>query len=240
MGKPIFILIFTMLTSVLTAQVNELGLLLGGSNHVGDVGSSKVFRPFSSASGLIYKFNKTPRIAYRASLSKLNINPDDADSYNEVQHSFENSINKSITELSVGIEINFFEYNLAYRGQERTPYLFLGLAAIQFKAAQSTAPSVDPEIIVNYENERSLAIPFGIGYKTRLYGRFALAIETRVQYTFTDNLDDGQFISEEILAADHPNKEKFNNSATNDWYTFTGISLVYTFGRPACYNSRIR
>ncbi|MFC2110406.1 DUF6089 family protein [Bacteroidota bacterium] len=240
MAKPILILIFTMLTSLVTAQVNELGLILGGSNHFGDVGTSTFIRPNSLASGVIYKFNKTPRVAYRASLSKLVISPDDADSFNEIQNSFKSSLNKSITELSLGFEFNFYEYNLAYREQEGTPYLFLGLSAIQFDAAQSLATSVLPNINVNYAKERTLAIPFGIGYKRKLFGKLAFAIETRIQYTFTDNLDDGKFISEEILPINYPNKEKFNNPKTNDWYSFTGISLVYTFGRPACYTSTIR
>lgn len=221
----------------INAQINELGVFIGGSNYIGDIGASTYLRPNAFASGIIYKYNKTPRIAYRASYTNMGINPDDSDSSNEVQNFFQNSFSKNISELAVGIEFNFFEYNLANRGQTATPYLFVELAAFQYKAAKSIAPSVAPDVAINYENNRGMAIPFGIGYKRSLFGKFAFAIEARIRYTFTDDLDDGLFIKENIIdPSSIVEKAKFNNANTNDWYMATGISIVYTFGRPACYS----
>ncbi len=65
----------------------------------------------------------------------------------------------------------------------------------------------------------------GVGYKSIIYGKLAFAIEARVNYTFTDGID--------FTTTDLPAFNFGGNS--NDWYMFTGISLVYTFGRPACY-----
>lgn len=71
----------------------------------------------------------------------------------------------------------------------------------------------------------SIAIPFGVGFKTKLSGNFAISLETKFRYTFEDDLD---FISNNSL--------DFNTEGnSNDWYMFTGVSLIYTFGRPACY-----
>jgi hypothetical protein len=221
----------------INAQINEIGIFLGGSNYVGDIGASTYIRPNSFASGIIYKYNKTPRLAYRASLTNMGINPDDSDSSNEVQNFFQNSFSKNISELAVGIEFNFFEYNLANYRQRSTPYLFFELAAFQYKKAESIAPSVAPTVNINYTTERGIAIPFGIGYKTSLFGKLAISLEARIRYTFTDDLDDGLFIKENIIdPSSIVEKAKFNNPNTNDWYMATGISIVYTFGRPACYS----
>lgn len=237
MVKKNLIWIFIVFSSLLNAQVNEVGIWLGGSNLIGDVGATLFINPKSAANGLVYKYNKNPRIAYRIGLTNLTLDLNDAEATNEIQQSFQVSLQKTITELSVGIEFNFFEYNLATRKQHQTPYLFLGLAALQYKAAQSTSVLVSRDNRVNYENERSLAIPFGIGFKRQLFRNIAFALETRWQYAFKDNIDDSSFIAENLLPNTLSEKSKFNNNTTNDWYTFTGISLVYTFGRPACYTT---
>lgn len=237
MGKKGILWILIAFSTLLNAQVNEVGIWLGGSNLIGDVGSTLFINPNSFASGITYKYNKNPRIAYRIGLTNLSLDLNDADAQNKIQQSFQVSVKKSLTELSAGIEFNFFEYNLASRRQFQTPYFFLGLTALQYKTAKSTSVLVAPNKRVNYENERTLAIPFGIGYKRRLFRNFAFAIETRWQYTFKDNLDDGDFIAENIIPDTFSEKAKFNNNTTNDWYTFTGISLIYTFGRPACYST---
>ena len=40
-----------------------------------------------------------------------------------------------------------------------------------------------------YGRKTSYAIPLGIGYKSKLYGTLAFAIETKFRYTFEDDLD---------------------------------------------------
>ena len=71
----------------------------------------------------------------------------------------------------------------------------------------------------------ALALPIGIGIKSKLVGNLAISLETRFRYTFGDDLDS---VSEE--------NRIFNiEGNSSDWYMFTGVSLIYTFGRPACY-----
>ena len=77
----------------------------------------------------------------------------------------------------------------------------------------------------NLTRNTSVAIPFGIGYKTKVYGKIAFAIETTFRYTFTDKLD---FSTSQFSELDF-------GGTSNDWYMFSGVSLVYTFGRPACF-----
>ena len=78
-----------------------------------------------------------------------------------------------------------------------------------------------------FDNKNSFAIPFGVGIKSKLAGSLAISLETRVRYTFDDDLD---FTTENI-----PNLNFGSNNS--DWYMFTGISFIYTFGRPPCYTN---
>ena len=91
---------------------------------------------------------------------------------------------------------------------------------------------VDEEIApeeYSYKNNISYSVPFGLGYKTKIFGKFALGVEVGMRYTFTDDID---YNNSNIPALD------FGNPKNNDWYVFSGINLVYTFGRPPCYAPR--
>ena len=59
--------IFSLLVSSLGfSQIYEIGGFLGGSNFIGDVGSSKFVNPNSLAFGGVLKWNRSPRHSYRA------------------------------------------------------------------------------------------------------------------------------------------------------------------------------
>ena len=64
-----------------------------------------------------------------------------------------------------------------------------------------------------------------IHQKTKIIEKIAFAVETTVRYTFTDELD---------FTTSRFSQLNFGGTS-NDWYMFSGISLVYTFGRPACF-----
>jgi hypothetical protein len=46
------------------SQIHEVGVFLGGSNYIGDVGSTNHIAP-NEPFGILYKWNKSPRHAYR-------------------------------------------------------------------------------------------------------------------------------------------------------------------------------
>ena len=47
------------------SQFHELGLFLGGSNYIGDIGTDRYIDPNSPALGLVYKWNVTDRYSLR-------------------------------------------------------------------------------------------------------------------------------------------------------------------------------
>jgi hypothetical protein len=97
-------------------------------------------------------------------------------------------------------------------------------AAFNYNAVRSETPP--GSLQYNYESKTAYAIPFGLGYKTKLVTDFAIAVEIRARYTFVDDID---YNNQKI------NSVKFGNPDSNDWYVLSGISLVYSFGRPPCY-----
>lgn len=233
MKKNLILLVVIWFTTNSYAQRHEFGPVYGGSNYVGDIGPSTLIRPNAPATGLIYKFNRNPRISYRAAFTTMKIIASNSESNNEIRQLFDVSINKTITELTAGIDFNFLEYEISHWNRTHTPYLIFELAAFHYKKAEGTVDNI------TYNSQIGVALPFGVGYKAQLLDNFVLGFEIRVRYSFTDDLDDSQFYKNEILK-DHPENGKFGNASTNDWYAFTGLTLTYTFGRPIYYTTRRR
>nr|WP_278008627.1 DUF6089 family protein [Flavobacterium gyeonganense] len=64
----------------LNAQINEIGVFLGGSNFIGDVGRTTYIAPEKPAIGILYKWNKSPRHSYRFSYTQSRITGNDRES----------------------------------------------------------------------------------------------------------------------------------------------------------------
>jgi hypothetical protein len=222
MKKIVLIIVFACATTTSNSQINEIGLFFGGSNYIGDVGPEYYINPNNLMGGVIYKWNVNPRISFRGTFTYTKISSDDANATNRERYFRGIHFSNSIKELAVGMEFNYFEYNLDDFRKSQTPYLLIEFAAFNYNIVDSeTAP-----MQYNYKSKTSFAVPFGIGYKTRLMTDFALALEIRARYTFEDDLD---YNNNNISSL------QFGNPNSNDWYILTGLSLVYTFGRPPCY-----
>ena len=220
MKKQFLIYIFTLTTTVVSAQLFEAGAFLGGSNYVGDIGSTIYINPNRIAIGGIAKFNYTPRITFRGTMIYTRLHASD----NKAQSSFRQNrvppllFSNSIVEGSLGIEFSFFKYSLSKVGYTHTPYIIAQIGAVNYSVNS-----------INAEKKRvtSLVFPFGIGYKMKLARNIGIAFETSFRYTFKDVIDGN---NHEIPGLD------FGSANSDDWYTFTGITIVYAFGRPGCYS----
>lgn len=222
MKKLIYFISFICITTTSKAQINEIGVFVGGSNYFGDIGSEFYINPNNLMGGIIYKYNLNPRMALRGTFTYAEISADDADATNTARQQRGLRFTNSIKELAVGLEYSYFPYNLSTYNQTHTPYILLEIAAFNYNVVTGeTAPQE-----YQYSSKTSVAIPFGLGYKFKIAREFAMAFEVRTTYTFTDEIDYNN--------SDIPSLT-FGNPNNNDWYTFTGISFVYTFGRPPCY-----
>jgi hypothetical protein len=223
MKNCILLLILISFSNVALGQMYEVGISVGGSNYVGDIGRTSYVYPNKIAGAAFFKYNKNPRMALRATYSYLPIEANDLDADTDFRRDRGLNFKNTINELAVGLEYNFYEYDLSTPGKTWTPYILLELAAFNYQYITSE-PQPDQ---YEYNSKNSFAIPFGVGFKSKLSGSFAFALETKFRYTFEDDLD---YNNEKIA--------KLNFGGTgNDWYMFTGFSLIYTFGRPACYTN---
>lgn len=219
----IFFFILTIQLS--QSQTHEIGVFLGGSNFIGDVGATDYIAPNQLAIGGIYKWNRSSRHSFRASLMYTDLEMNDLKSDDPRRKERGYKLNNSIVEASVGLEFTFFDFNLHDGKNKATPYLYSGITVAYhdnyfFPNGQLTS-----------ENTSSFAygIPMVFGVKAKFMESFVLAAEIGARYTFSDEIDGS--------APDYDNDAStaFGNKNNNDWYMFTGLTLTYTFGRKPCY-----
>ena len=216
MKKIVFVFLFFFSSYSVFAQINEVGIFAGGSNYIGDIGRTNYIFPNSFAVGAVYKWNMHPNFSLRASYTYSKISADDSNSDNSFRKYRGLSFSNDVHELVAGIEYHFFKYNLSKTGHTNTPYLF---------AMAGTVNYGDP----NGGRSFNFALPFGAGYKTILAPNVGIGIETGFRYTFQDNIDGYPY-------AEYDQNGNYQiNPNNNDWYVFTGITLVFAFGREGCY-----
>ncbi len=222
--KRIFLFIFILGLTKSNAQINEIGVFLGGSNYIGDVGKTNYVNPNELAYGLIYKWNKSPRHAWRFSYIQSKITANDLDSKVPGRYLRGYNFENNIKELSAGLEFNFFDFNLHEFGTKITPYIYTGLSYTNYDELYVLNGITKKDI-----NHGTFAIPMTVGLKSNITKEWILGFEIGARYTMTDNLDGS--------LPRNPNLQslKFGNINSNDWYVFTGFTLTYTFGQKPCY-----
>lgn len=217
MKKLILFISFICITTTSNAQIYEIGIVVGGSNYFGDVGSEYYINPNNLMGGAIFKWNVNPQVALRGNFTYSQLSGEDYNASSEARQARDIRFVSNIKEFAVGIEYSFFKYNIDNFKQKQTPYLLFQLAAVNYD--------------VNIGTKTTMSIPFGIGYKTRIARDFAMAFELRTAYTFTDELDDRNKDNNNVWTP----AANLGNPNNNDWYTFLSVSFVYAFGRPPCY-----
>lgn len=214
--------LFCCLTSF--GQIHELGVFVGGSNYIGDVGSMDYLAPNDVALGVLYKWNKSTRHSWRFSYTQATITAKDVDSKapNRKLRGFE--IKNNIKEISAGLEFNFLDFDLHQSDFVFSPYVYSGISTFIYNET----------FVLNKESKEdyrdfSFAIPMVVGVKAKIANQLVLGLETGARYTFTDNLDGSNPENKNLESL------QFGNLNNKDWYIFTGFTLTYTFGKNPCF-----
>ena len=170
--KFLFILIFSFQFSY--SQIYEVGFFLGKSNFIGDVGNTKFINPIYNdvnpdwVSGLSLKWNRSPRHSYRFSYISGDLVANDLKSKDPRRVERGYYFNTPLSEISLGMEFNFFDYNLHESGIKYTPYIFTGITYTKFDKLTH-----QNNIILNTGNKsNSFGIPFILGFKYRFLKHF--------------------------------------------------------------------
>ncbi len=224
--KTILSTLFIMSISSLSySQIYEVGGFLGGSNFIGDVGSTQFIDPNSYALGGVLKWNRSPRHSFRASLmfSTLSANDNSSDDPKRVNRGY--YFDTSIIEASLGLEFTFFDFNLHSGTPQSSPYIYTGIS-------MANHPNFffnNNMLIDEKTKSNAYGIPITLGFKTTVINQIVIAVELGARYTFSDEIDGSKPDSEENQIA------RFGNFNNNDWYMFSGLIITYTFGRKPCY-----
>lgn len=222
--RQILIVIFLCASFMLGAQTYEVGVFAGGANTISDVGRTSYILPSGPAFGGIFKWNKSKRYAWRGTLIYGEFTADDTKSNTTSREQRGYVVANSVLEGSLGLEVNFVDYNLHELGPAFTPYLYTGLTYFRYDYNYFNG-GVLQDIS---QKDGSFAIPMTAGFKYRINQFLIFGAEIGARYTFTDNLD-----------ASNPEGSnfeqfRFGNIFSDDWYVFSGVTLTYTFGRKLC------
>ena len=207
MIRKIILLIFFFNTVHIFSQDNEIGIFAGGSNYIGDVGPTTYISPFSyNAStnyvgGVIFRKNFNERISARAKFNYSKIGssdnwPQTADYRNERGKYFKNKI----IEFGLGIDFNFFEFDVFESSLQMTPYISTGISyflydALRYQQTESKA--------IKYADAYNLSLPITLGYKIKPLKDFIIAFEITANHSYTDNLDGSRPSEKQLSSSDY-------------------------------------
>ncbi len=208
------------------SQIYEVGMFIGGSNFIGDVGATDYISPNTAALGLMLKWNRSPRHSWRVSLiySDLKGYDKDSDDPRRVKRNYE--FDSSLLEISAGMEFTFWDFDLHTSGLKITPYLFSGITTARH---DNFFYDQNGEIVDENTSSWAFGIPMVLGVKSNITNNIILGFEVGARYTFSDEIDGS------VPDGDFNEQFSFGNTNSNDWYVFTGFTVTYTFGERPCY-----
>lgn len=221
--KWFFILVFISATA--HAQVFEAGVFVGGSNGISDVGSNLYVNPNSEAYGIIFKWNKSLRYAWRISASQTQLIMDDSKSSIVSRENRAYRFDGQLRDITAGLEVNFNSFELHRFNSSWTPYIATGLSYYQYQDSYFNTVS---QQFKSLGTKDKFALPIIIGLKIKATKFIVLAIESGIRYSFNDNLDGSHPIDLGLTPY------VFGNTSSKDWYVFSGMTITYTFGKKPC------
>ncbi|MDB9966603.1 DUF6089 family protein [Flavobacteriaceae bacterium] len=234
MKRKIIHVIILFISMTVFSQNNEIGVFIGGSNYIGDVGPTTYIHPFSynlstnAVAGIIFRKNLNERIALRAKLNYSKIGssdnwPNTVEYRNKRGRYFKNVL----TEFGVGIDFNFIEFDIYNSSLQMTPYISTGINFFNYNALRYEIGELKAD---QYGKGSNISVPITIGYKLKPLRNFIIGFEITANTSFTDNLDGSYPIDKYLVSS-----EIFGSTLSKDWYVFSGITLTYLFGNKKCY-----
>jgi hypothetical protein len=202
----ILFITFSCYSNRISAQGIELGIMLGGSNYMGDLSNDGiVLGETHPAAALIGRYNLHEKWSLKGEIGYGQISGTDKNGNTDQKKMRNLSFYSTILEASVQIEFNLVRNSLRYatRTRRAIPYVFAGIGLFNFNpkadlngASYELQPlGTEGQGTTNYNDRKKYGltqpmIPFGIGVRKKLTPRLSLGIEIGARYTFTNYLDD--------------------------------------------------
>ncbi len=243
MNKNNFYLIVCLISINCFSQNNEIGLFVGGTNYIGDVGPTRYIDPGrfegsrtksltnNYAFGVLYKKHFNDRIAARIQINFAKIGSNDNWKGSAVYRKqrgkkFSNTISN---EIGLGVDFNFFKFDIKEDIFQMTPYIHTGIVFLSYNALHYPN-GIDTA--KKYDKKSTFAVPITLGYKIKPLKSFIIAFEISAKQTFSDNLD-GSYPQFENMNLN--SQKAFGSDLSKDWYIFSGFTFTYIFGSEPCY-----
>lgn len=199
------------------AQKLEVGAGLGGMLYKGDVAPALNPRFYRPAGSVFFRYNATRSFSMRVGFAIGGLRGEDRLRNDPYQQARDYSFRTSLNEAIVDFEYNFRNYKLQPKEKNWTPYVFAGAGISNFNNAVIKARGM-------------LALPVGIGIKYEIKRPWSVGVEFGTRFTNNDYLDglgDRTFgITTSKLGQGNP--------GLNDSYTYTAVTVSYTFYKIIC------
>ncbi|MBX2964997.1 MAG: outer membrane beta-barrel protein [Cyclobacteriaceae bacterium] len=211
--RSVFLSVFLLFASLVSAQRSEVGFGIGTFNYTGDLARNYQVKNLKPAGTVYYRSNISKVVSFRATITagQLGAKETPIDAFAATRNA---SFNTFLLETSLGFEYHFLDWRDVKRPMRYTPYLFAGLGLFGISGYD-----VKPE---EYSNVQ-LTIPFGGGFKYIINPKHYIALEVGIRKTFFDYLDN-------LSDGDQTRKNyQYGNPNDFDNYFFVGITLTRTF-----------
>ncbi len=227
-----FLILLGTMASV-KAQRHEVGVRLGMSNLVGDVGNTNYIlqKPLSTSrmsewgfpfyGGLLYRFNFNPHQTIRLDLGYNQVQFSDKAAKEEYRRNRNAYGKNDIYEASLVFEYNFFPINNEQMSM-LSPYIFGGIGGLMYDAPKATlkhdfkrdangvalAPIDENDFVTTAQysmgKKTTLQIPFGVGLKYKFNHNWSLFAEATFRLAFTDQLDYSKILEKDVVSNYNP------------------------------------
>ncbi|WP_184542543.1 DUF6089 family protein [Mucilaginibacter sp. FT3.2] len=258
---PKFVLfIFLLLVSYhLQAQTWEIGGSFGAAGYMGDLNPNNPVKVSGASAGLFVKRNFDGYFSAKLNFAYGRIAAADSTSSSQQFRDRNLSFTDGIKELSVIGEFNFLKYIPDAGPNKFTPFIYAGLGLAAYDPRTVYNGSMVALRPLKTEGEKTpygnntVVIPYGVGIKYNIGGKFTMAADIGYRYTFTDYLDDvsGVYADKSKLTgiARALSDRSGENSGVyigtagtqrgdfkpRDTYFLVGFSISYTFVSQKCY-----
>ncbi len=214
------LVVFILIGLIANAQRVEVGLMIGGSNYLGDLSNEKILMKETHFSGSIFgRYNFSPKFAMKGYFGYGKVSGDDKNLISEKRdyllkgvkmtgfefNKYRNlNFYSDIYEFSLHAEYNFLKNELStYKARPFLPYVFIGLGIFNFNPKsnfgnntvelQPLATEGQGSTTYNEMKKYSLTavcLPMGIGFRQKIGDDFFIGVEGGVRFTNTNYLDD--------------------------------------------------
>lgn len=247
----LFVIVLVFTTTQLKAQKTwEAGLSGGKTGYMGDINPRDFYRFSGTAYGAFAKRNFDGYWSAKLFLMQGNIAANDLYFDSPYQQNRQLSFYSKLTEASLQVEFNFFEYIAGVSRTRISPYLFTGIGAVKFNPKRKVNDIVyelndyQTEGQAKPYNTIALSIPYGIGVKYNIRSTWTLVAELGYRTAQTDYLDDVSMnypmnlSGTTGLLADPSGTaiagDQRGDYRKRDTYMFAGLSLTFTFVGKNC------